>query len=170
MGWQTWPSGSVVSSRPCSPTWGWISTTSSTTGGTLRVTVDRQGGVDLEAIASATRMISRELDHADPLPGRYTLEVSSPGLERPLRTPEHFQRAVGDTLAVRTQPDVDGDRRVQGVLAAADDDGDHRRIERRTRPGRASPGLRTRSSGPAPCSRGAPTPSKPGQPQRKAAS
>jgi ribosome maturation factor RimP len=89
-------------------------------GGIVRVTVDRDGGIDLEGIALATRLISRELDHADPLPGRYTLEVTSPGLERNLRTPAHFARAVGSTVAVRTHPHVEGDRRVQGTLRAAD--------------------------------------------------
>jgi ribosome maturation factor RimP len=65
-------------------------------GGTLRVTVDTPpgspGGVDLDTIALVTRMVSRDLDHADPIPGRYTLEVTSPGLERTLRTPAHFRR------------------------------------------------------------------------------
>lgn len=92
-------------------------------GSLVRVTVDRPGGVDLDAIELATRIISRELDHADPIPGRYTLEVSSPGLERPLRTPAHFRGALGRVVQVRTQPGVEGERRVQGVLAAADDDG-----------------------------------------------
>jgi ribosome maturation factor RimP len=92
-------------------------------GGVLRLTVERPGGVDLEAIALATRVVSRELDHADPIPGRYTLEVTSPGLERHLRTPAHFQAAVGSVVAVRTQPGVDGERRVNGTLAEADDEG-----------------------------------------------
>ncbi len=92
-------------------------------GSLVRVTVDRPGGVDLDAIELATRIISRELDHADPIPGRYTLEVSSPGLERPLRTPAHFRGAVGRVVQVRTLPGVEGERRFQGVLAAADDDG-----------------------------------------------
>src|SRR5688572_21390947 len=64
-------------------------------GGSLRVTVDREGGLDAELITQATRLISRELDRTDPIPGAYTLEVSSPGLERTLRRPEHFRRAVG---------------------------------------------------------------------------
>jgi ribosome maturation factor RimP len=55
-------------------------------GGTLRVTLDTRpgapGSVDLEQLSLATRLISRELDHADPVPGRYTLEVTSPGVER----------------------------------------------------------------------------------------
>ena len=91
---------------------------------TLRVSVDRPGGVDLDTIAAATEAVSKALDEADPLPdGRYTLEVSSPGVERPLRTPEHFRRFVGTTVAVKTHPAVDGPRRVQGRLDAADDDG-----------------------------------------------
>jgi len=89
----------------------------------VRVIVDRQGGVDLEAIAAVTRAVSRALDEADPIVHQYTLEVTSPGVERPLRTPEQFQRAVGEVVNVKTLPDVDGDRRVQGVLAAADDRG-----------------------------------------------
>ena len=50
-------------------------------------------------LALATRLISRELDHDDPIPGHYTLEVTSPGLERKLRTPAHFQREIGKTVA-----------------------------------------------------------------------
>jgi ribosome maturation factor RimP len=92
-------------------------------GGVVRVTVDKDGGVDLEAIGLATRLISRDMDHHDPISGRYTLEVSSPGLERNLRTPSHFQRIVGWKVNVRTHGTVAGDRRAQGVLLAADDDG-----------------------------------------------
>ncbi len=92
-------------------------------GNLLRVTVDRPGGVDLDAISDATRLVSDALDRTDVVPGRYVLEVSSPGVERPLRTPEHFRRFVGTTVAVRTRPGTDGDRRVEGELEAADDQG-----------------------------------------------
>jgi ribosome maturation factor RimP len=90
----------------------------------LRVMVDRDGGVDLEAIAAATQAVSPLLD-APPLdavvPGPYALEVSSPGLERPLRTPTHFARAVGETVSVKTRAGDDhGARRVRGVVTAAD--------------------------------------------------
>ncbi len=92
-------------------------------GGILRILVERSGGggADLEAIARATRAISGILDEIDPLPGRYTLEVSSPGLERPLRTPTHFERAVGSKVTVKVR--VGEERRVAGMLTAADDDG-----------------------------------------------
>ena len=76
-------------------------------GGTLRVTVDTQPGsergTDLDELALVTRSVSRELDHVDPIPGRYTLEVTSPGVERALRTPERFARAV-DALGPRLGP------------------------------------------------------------------
>ena len=91
-------------------------------GGVLRVTIDTPpgspGGVDLEAIALATRLISRDLDHHDPMPGHYTLEVTSPGLERTLRTPAHFRREVGKTVAIRLRDTAGDARRVQGVLVA----------------------------------------------------
>ena len=93
------------------------------TGSALRITVDAPGGVDLEAIAHATRLISVALDEHDPIPSKYTLEVSSPGLERPLRTPLHFAGAVGLTVSVKTNARVDGERRIKGTLTAADDQG-----------------------------------------------
>ncbi len=90
----------------------------------VRVVVDRAGGVDLEAIAAATRAVSAALDAHDPFPGqRYTLEVSSPGVERRLRTPLHFERAVGEKVSVRTVAGGKGERRVTGRLAAADAEG-----------------------------------------------
>jgi ribosome maturation factor RimP len=88
----------------------------------LRISIDRPGGLDLDAVAVASQRISDLLDQEDPLPGRYSLEVSSPGVERPLRTPDHFRRFVGTTVSVRTTPEAEGERRVQGTLEAADDD------------------------------------------------
>jgi ribosome maturation factor RimP len=93
------------------------------TGGRLVVMADRPGGVDLDALTHATHLISAALDRADPVPGRYVLEVSSPGLERRLRTPEHFARFVGSTVAVRLVSTADPPRRVTGRLDAATDGG-----------------------------------------------
>jgi ribosome maturation factor RimP len=88
---------------------------------TLRVIVDRDGGVDLDAITAATERISPVLDAHDELSGPFALEVSSPGLERPLRRPDHFRRAIGETVSVKTR-DAGGEvRRLRGVLHAADD-------------------------------------------------
>lgn len=91
-------------------------------GGVLRVTVERDGGVDLGLIATLTREISRTLDDEDPIAGQYTLEVSSPGLERPLRRPEHFAGAVGSLVALKLRAGVEGDRRVKGTLLGIEGD------------------------------------------------
>jgi ribosome maturation factor RimP len=90
-------------------------------GGILRVLVDREGGADIDAIARVARALSRSLDEHDPIDGHYTLEVSTPGLERPLRTPSHFARAAGSTVKVKTRPGTEGDRRVEGIITEADD-------------------------------------------------
>jgi ribosome maturation factor RimP len=92
--------------------------------GLVRVVVDRPGGVDLDTLAIANRLVSDGLDREDPMPaGRYRLEVSSPGVERPLRTPQHFQRAVGATVSLKTKAGTSSVRRLQGRLVSADDDG-----------------------------------------------
>jgi ribosome maturation factor RimP len=92
-------------------------------GSELTVFVDREGGVDLEALGEATRAVSAALDEIDPLPGRYTLAVSSPGLERRLRTPAHFVRAIGEDVTVRVHGGTSDVRRVRGTLEAADETG-----------------------------------------------
>lgn len=96
-------------------------------GGTLRVVIDTPpgsaGGVDMEQLALATRLVSRELDHSDPIPGRYTLEVSSPGLERTLKRPEHFRRELGKVVSVRLHKPLDGRRRLEGLLLSTLENG-----------------------------------------------
>ena len=101
--------------------------------GVVRVVVDtkpgmigengRPAGIDLEKIGLLTRLISKEFDHAEPVPGRYTLEVTSPGLERNLRLPRHYIREVNKEVSVRlTAPlETGGERRIQGVLVGADE-------------------------------------------------
>jgi ribosome maturation factor RimP len=94
-------------------------------GATMRVTLDTPpgspSGVTLDELALASRLVSRELDHHDPMPGHYTLEVTSPGVERALRTPAHFRREVGKVVAIRLADVGHDDRRVTGTLVAADD-------------------------------------------------
>jgi ribosome maturation factor RimP len=103
-------------------------------GATLRVTLDTRpgaaGSIDLEQLSLATRLISRELDHSDPVPGRYTLEVTSPGVERNLRTPAHFQREVGKAVNIRLANVEAEQRRIEGLLIAADDRTATIRVER----------------------------------------
>ena len=92
-------------------------------GSVLRVTVDLlTGGIDMEGVTVATRIVSDLLDSSDLIGDRTTLEVSSPGIERSLRTPEHFRRFVGNQVAVKTRPGTEGERRVDGVLETADDE------------------------------------------------
>ena len=91
--------------------------------GLLKITVDKPGGCDLEVISLATRLIRREFEHSDPVPGEYTLEVSSPGIERSLRRPDHYTRVIGATVNVRLRDVTNEARRIQGTLVAADDHG-----------------------------------------------
>ena len=83
--------------------------------GLLRVYLDRPEGIDHGLCERATRRLGFLRD-------RYALEVSSPGLERPLTRPEHFRRATGSRIAVRTGPPVKGRRNFEGTLLAADGD------------------------------------------------
>ncbi|MDP9418550.1 MAG: ribosome maturation factor RimP [Actinomycetota bacterium] len=92
-------------------------------GAVLRVLVEGPRGVDLAVLGEVSGEISSALDRADPIPGRYTLEVSSPGLERPLRRPSHFAAAVGTRVRLKTRAGAPGERRVEGEVAAADDEG-----------------------------------------------
>jgi len=91
-------------------------------GGVLRITVEQEGGVGIDVIGKLTRKISHLFDEEDPMPGHYTLEVSSPGLERSLRTPEHFASAVGSLVSVKTKPGAEGDRRIKGTLVSSDEE------------------------------------------------
>jgi ribosome maturation factor RimP len=93
--------------------------------GLVRILVDRPGGVDLDALDRIARRISGALDaHDEVAPrGRYHLEVGSPGVERVLRTPDQFRRFVGALVSVKTTEPIDGQRRFQGVLVDADDQG-----------------------------------------------
>jgi ribosome maturation factor RimP len=86
-------------------------------GGLLRVVVDQPGGVTTDTLATVNRQLSTLLDQHDPVPGRYTLEVTSPGVERPLSRPDHWVRAVGEDVIVKLAPDHDV-RRLKGRLTA----------------------------------------------------
>jgi ribosome maturation factor RimP len=92
-------------------------------GAQLTVFVDREGGINLDELGEATREVSAALDEIDPFPGRYTLSVSSPGLERRLRTPAHFARAVGEKITVRVDGGTADVKRVTGTLQSADESG-----------------------------------------------
>ena len=86
----------------------------------LRVVVDREGGVDIDTISATAEQVSRRLDLEGFAPGPYALEVSSPGIERPLRRPVDFRRRVGDRVKVRTVSSIEGARNHAGALVSAD--------------------------------------------------
>lgn len=88
----------------------------------LRVVIDGPE-VGVDHLAELSRGISRLLDHESDLDGSYTLEVTSPGLERKLRRPAHYRKSVGKEITVKTRTEVEGLRRHEGVLVASDDDG-----------------------------------------------
>ncbi len=87
----------------------------------VRVTVDAPGGVGVDRIAELSRGLSHLLDDSDPVSGSYTLEVSSPGLERRLRRPTHFAKAVGREVDVRTAAEIEGARHHPGTLQQVED-------------------------------------------------
>ena len=66
----------------------------------VRLVADREGGIDLETCAKVSEQLGRLLDADDPIPGRYTLEVTSPGADRPLRTVKDFQKNVGRKIRI----------------------------------------------------------------------
>jgi ribosome maturation factor RimP len=85
--------------------------------------VDRSGGVGLDDCERVSREVSALLDVEDPVPTGYTLEVSSPGFDRVLRTPAHFQRFVGERVRVELLAPRDGRRRYTGRLQALNGEG-----------------------------------------------
>lgn len=89
---------------------------------TVRVLVDRSGGIDLDSLSRAAgTLVAPILDaHPELTPqGSYHLEVSSPGIERKLRRPEHFARYIGAEISVKTTCEISGGRRHRGVLIEA---------------------------------------------------
>lgn len=82
----------------------------------LRIYVDAVGGIGLDQIESVSRELAAVLDVEDPLKERYTLEVSSPGIERPLFSPKQFEAACGKAVTLRFRTPVHGRQSSQGVL------------------------------------------------------
>jgi len=87
--------------------------------GFVRLYLDTEAGITVDDCERVSRAVSEVLDAEDAVEGHYTLEVSSPGLDRPLRTAAHFARFVGDTVFVELVQPQDGRRRFEGLLTAA---------------------------------------------------
>ncbi len=91
-------------------------------GGQLRITLDREGGIDLDTLAEANRQISRMLDLEDPIPSKFLLEVSSPGLERNLRSMTHWESAIGEQVKIKLLSGPDDQRRIEGAVCSVEHD------------------------------------------------
>lgn len=89
----------------------------------LRFYLDRQGGISLDDLTRVSRQLGDVLDVHDAVPGPYTLEVSSPGINRRLRRPDHFLRYLGQRVRVRTIAPRDGRRVFTGTLQQVDSEG-----------------------------------------------
>ena len=82
----------------------------------LRIFVDREGGISLDDCTAVSQLLNPLLDVSDFIDGRYMLEVSSPGIARPLRKPGDFGRFAGERVKVRTQLPVGGRKKFSGIL------------------------------------------------------
>lgn len=89
---------------------------------TIRVYLDAGDGMSFDALASAQKWIDAVCDDLDPFPGAYTLEVSSPGIDRPLRTPAHFERFAGEDAVVKTTEPLDGRSSFTGAIVRVNGD------------------------------------------------
>ena len=87
----------------------------------LRVYIDRPGGVDIDCCEAVSRPLSDLLDEADPIQGSYTFEVSSAGLDRALKKPDHFARCMGQKVDVKLYRPIGGRKEVTGALTGYED-------------------------------------------------
>jgi ribosome maturation factor RimP len=91
-------------------------------GRVLRLYLDKEGGPNMDDLSRVSRQLSELLDAQDTIEGAYTLEVSSPGINRPLKKPAHFARFVGKRIRVRTRDLIDGRRSFLGILGQVVED------------------------------------------------
>lgn len=89
---------------------------------TIRVYIDCEGGIGFDELSSAQEWINALMDELDPFPGAYTLEVSSPGIDRPLRTKEHFARFSGEKAQLTLSEPHQGRAKWVGILKGVDAD------------------------------------------------
>lgn len=92
-------------------------------GRVLRLYLDKSGGANVDDLSRISRHLGEFLDAQDTIDGAYTLEVSSPGINRPLKKPAHFARFIGKRIRVRTRDMIDGRRSFLGILKEVAEDG-----------------------------------------------
>ncbi|MCF8029503.1 MAG: ribosome maturation factor RimP [Desulfohalobiaceae bacterium] len=94
-------------------------------GGTVRVYIDSPDGVSIDQCAQASRHLSHILDAEDPIPGSYTLEVSSPGMERPFFSPDQVREYLGNSVQLKTRVAVQGRKKWRGIIIDIEGDRIH---------------------------------------------
>ena len=88
----------------------------------LRITIDSENGIDINDCEKVHRAIDPLLDDADPIETAYHLEVSSPGIERVLRTPEHIEAFAGEEVEVKLFAPIGGKKSFRGILGGIEND------------------------------------------------
>ena len=88
----------------------------------LRLFIDHENGIDVDDCAEVSRQVGAILDVEDPISSEYSLEVSSPGVDRPLFELLHFQQVIGETVNVKLSMPLDGRRKFKGLLSAIEND------------------------------------------------
>ncbi|BFM18312.1 ribosome maturation factor RimP [Maricurvus nonylphenolicus] len=89
---------------------------------TVRLYIDKEGGVNLEDCEKVSRQVSSVMDVEDPIAGEYSLEVSSPGMDRPLYTLEQFAAYTGEQVSIKLRSAFEGRRKFTGLLNGVEDD------------------------------------------------
>ena len=97
-----------------------VELTGSGNGTILRIYIDAENGITVDDCQAVSYQVSGILDVEDPLQGHYTLEVSSPGLDRPLVKPEHFEQFTGELVKIRSTEAVLGRKNFKGILESFD--------------------------------------------------
>ncbi len=90
--------------------------------GLLRIYIDSESGVDMDDCARVSHQVSGVLDVEDPIPGNYQLEVSSPGLDRPIFNVSQFEQFIGSKVTVNLYRTIDGRRKISGLIVAVEGD------------------------------------------------
>ncbi len=88
---------------------------------TLRLYIDHPNGITVDDCAQVSHQVSAVMDVEDPISSEYNLEISSPGADRPLFKPAHYQQFVGETISLRTRLPIEGRRNYKGELKNADE-------------------------------------------------
>ncbi|WP_414672157.1 ribosome maturation factor RimP [Lentibacillus sp.] len=88
----------------------------------LRVYIDKEGGVDIDECGIVSEQLGEKLDERDPINGAYFLEVSSPGVERPLKSKADFEKNVGSNVYIKLYEPINGEKEYEGILTEFTDE------------------------------------------------